>query len=130
MNTRSIAAEYRLSHWMQVIQERKASGLSIREYCRASGLRENVYFYWQRKVRESACRELLTPEKPSAVVIQPSVDTLEAPNGWTLCTRSLKATPASNDPVLSIEIGCSRISVNADVDTELLAKVCRVLKSL
>jgi hypothetical protein len=30
MNTREVAAEYRLSHWAQIMRERKESGLSIK----------------------------------------------------------------------------------------------------
>ncbi|MCK9478690.1 MAG: hypothetical protein M0R40_04210 [Firmicutes bacterium] len=35
VDTREIAAEYRLSHWAQIMQERIESGLSIRAF--ASG---------------------------------------------------------------------------------------------
>ena len=55
MNTRALASEVRMSHWSEVIEERNASGLSVREYCKKSGIRENAYFYWQRKLREVAC---------------------------------------------------------------------------
>jgi hypothetical protein len=57
MNTRKIASEYRLSHWSGVLQERNASGLSIKEFCETAGLHENEYYYWQRKLREAACEQ-------------------------------------------------------------------------
>jgi len=58
VNTRAIAAEYRLAHWAQIVQERQKSGLSIKLYCENAGFHENIYYYWQRKLREAACREL------------------------------------------------------------------------
>ena len=58
MNTRGLAEEYRLSHWAGIMQERKESGLSIREFCKGAGFHENNYFYWQRKLREATCEEL------------------------------------------------------------------------
>jgi hypothetical protein len=58
MNTRAIAEEYRLTHWAQIVRERQKSGLSIKTYCESAGFHENVYYYWQRKLRETACREL------------------------------------------------------------------------
>ena len=58
MNTREVAAEYRLAHWAQVMQNREASGLSIRAYCKQAGFHENNYYYWQRKLREASCEEL------------------------------------------------------------------------
>jgi transposase-like protein len=58
MNTRAIADEYRLAHWAQIVRERQESGLSIKTYCESAGFHENVYYYWQRKLREAACKEL------------------------------------------------------------------------
>jgi hypothetical protein len=58
MDTRAIAIEYRQGEWEKRIQDRNASGLSIKEYCNATGLNESSYFYWQRKIRETACYEL------------------------------------------------------------------------
>ena len=62
MNTREIAADYRLAHWAQVMQNREASGLSVRAYCKQAGFHENNYFYWQRKLREASCKELARVE--------------------------------------------------------------------
>ena len=58
MNTRKIAAGYRLAHWAQIMQDRKDSGLSVKAYCEQAGFHENNYYYWQRKLRESTCEEL------------------------------------------------------------------------
>ena len=46
MNTRSIAAEYRLSHWAQLMQERAQRGLTVRPYRVETGIYEKTYFYW------------------------------------------------------------------------------------
>ena len=43
MNTKDIAAEYRLSHWAQVVQDRVEKGISIRLYCKEAGIHENTY---------------------------------------------------------------------------------------
>jgi transposase-like protein len=58
INTREIAAEYRLAHWAQVMQERVQSGLSIKDFCKQIGICGNTYFYWQRRVRAAACEQL------------------------------------------------------------------------
>ena len=58
MKTRYIAAEYRLSHWAQIVRERNESGLSVKAFCRKVGMHENKYFYWQKKLRETACEQL------------------------------------------------------------------------
>ncbi|WP_337999084.1 IS66 family insertion sequence element accessory protein TnpA, partial [Desulforamulus hydrothermalis] len=58
MNTREIAAEYRLAHWAQIVRRKNESGLSIKAFCASEGFRENTYYYWQRKLREAACEQL------------------------------------------------------------------------
>ena len=60
INTREIAAEYRLSHWARIMQERTQNGASIKDYCKQIEICQNTYFYWQRKVRAAACEQLPT----------------------------------------------------------------------
>jgi len=119
MNTREIAAEYRLSHWAQMMRERQERGLSIKAYCRESGFHENVYYYWQRKLRQTACAELTerTADAETGLV----------PSGWT------RLTGAGSEPLgsaLVIEINGCRVNVTAETDGALLEKVCRTLKAI
>ena len=58
MNTREIAVEYRLTHWAQIIRRRNESGLSIKAFCTNEGFHENIYCYWQRKLREAVCERM------------------------------------------------------------------------
>jgi putative transposase len=112
INTREIAAEYRLEHWAGVIRERSESGLTIKAFCESAGLHPNSYFYWQRKLREAACRE------PAGA--------LPLPSGWTAAVPSQMCAPMT----LPIEIGKCRVIADQNTDEGLLAKVCRVLASL
>ena len=59
VDTRTIASEYRLSQWAEIMRQRKESGLSIRAYCKSIGLHENSYYYWLKKLRETACEQLM-----------------------------------------------------------------------
>ena len=119
MNTREIAGEYRLTHWAQVMRERRESGMSIKTYCKKQGFHENVYYYWQRKLREAACTDLV--ERTTRA------ETGLVPNGWTQLSV---AAPESARPALRIEINGCRVEVRSETDPELLAKVCRALKAL
>ena len=127
INTREIAAEYRLSHWSSIIQERNASGKSIKSYCESIGIRTNVYFYWQRKLREAACQELLPAiisDKEKAII----------PSGWAVCDVNLEPTSISSISAptadIVIEIGKSRVTADADTNLDLLGNICRMLMSL
>jgi len=136
INTREIAAEYRMSHWAQIMKERNESGLSIKVFCKQIGIAANTYFYWQRKLREAACQQMMpaaqedrieTGIEPKELVSWPSSSYSPVPAGWTVCTD---AKGNQGNSGISIEIGNSRISVTADVEPEFLAKVCRVLTAL
>lgn len=59
MDSRKIALQYRLRHWAQVMHERSCSGLNVRQFCITNNIRENVYYYWQNRLREAACKQLL-----------------------------------------------------------------------
>ena len=119
MNTREIASELRLSSWAQAMQERAAAGISIKEFCQNRGVSQNTYYYWQRKLREATCEQLL----PAA---DGNTEKALVPNGWALC-RAEESSPKRS---LIIEIGEYRVQVEPDTDPELLAKTCQVLKSL
>ena len=120
VNTREIAVEYRLAHWAQVMRERQESGLSIKQFCMNAGYHENVYYYWQRRLREAACQELIP-------VAQEEKRMASAPEGWVRCVKPERST---SQPTLAIEIGPYRVVVGNDVEAEHLAKVCRALASI
>ncbi|MCL2153995.1 MAG: IS66 family insertion sequence element accessory protein TnpB [Oscillospiraceae bacterium] len=135
MNTRDIATEYRLTHWAGIMRERQESGLSIKTFCEQSGFHENVYFYWQRKLREAACKALLPAarEEPATAVVPSGLVARSAscspmPPGWAIVNETPKVETENN--VVYIKIGKSRIEAVSGVDTEHLAKVCRMLMSL
>ena len=115
MDIQKVTAEYRLSNWMQVIQEKQCSEQSIKDFCKEKGISKNAYFYWQRKLRKVACAELSKQEEPVNCV----------PEGWMQLAQGqeIKST-------LNIEIGGCRVTVDAETDTELLKKVCRILRVL
>lgn len=72
MDTRKIATEYRLTQWAKIIQARQESGLNIKQFCEAQGIKSHIYFYWQRKVREAACTGLAKQKSSGNLV----------PQGW------------------------------------------------
>ena len=49
----------RMLHWAQFIRDCKASGLSVRAFCEDAGVKENVYYYWQKKLKDEACGLLM-----------------------------------------------------------------------
>ena len=116
-DTRKIAEEYRLSHWAEIMQRRVASGKSIKGFCQMEGIHQNVYFYWQRKLREAAYVSLAKTQTEENGLV---------PGGWTQITEDASQIQDS----LIIEVGGCRVIVNSQTDPELIIKMCRTLRSL
>lgn len=115
MDVRKTTNEYRTHQWSGIIKECRNSGMSIRWWCKEQSINEKSFYYWQRKLREAACTEL---ENNQGNATEPA--------GWT----KLSPVVRSCETALSIEINGCRVIVNSDTDPELIAKVCRSLKSL
>ena len=58
MKPTEVKQEYQLQIWSSMIQEQKASGLSIKNWCMENGVSENSYYYRLRKIRQTACAAL------------------------------------------------------------------------
>jgi hypothetical protein len=97
VNTRQVAAEYRLAQWTQALAERKANGESISDFCRNKGVSRNTYFYWQRKLREAACERLSEIQSPST----------------GLSVQGFTEVQLAHPPVLPIAVSASQICVEA-----------------
>jgi putative transposase len=119
MNTRKATAEYRMAQWAQIIQTRVERGQNIRDFCAAEGISRNAYFYWQKKLREAACTELARRETKAHADI--------GGGGWTQIEQR-KAQ--DEESAISIDVCGYRIAVRAGTDLDLLAAVCRTLKTL
>ena len=58
MDTKLITRQYRLKKWAQIIAERSASGLTIHAFCQEHDISRNAYFYWLKRIRQSAGQTL------------------------------------------------------------------------
>ena len=70
MDSTKIIAEQRMLYWAQFIRDRNSSDLSVRAFCENAGVRENIYYYWQKKIRDCACEHLLMSQmddKPASL---------------------------------------------------------------
>ena len=50
----AVRDEYRLREWAQIHRRCQESGLSNRAFCRQNGIAEKTFYYWLRKLRETA----------------------------------------------------------------------------
>ena len=64
MDTKQVARQIRLKKWSAIIVERQASGLNVREFCRERNIKEHIYYYWLKRIREAACKSMPTASVP------------------------------------------------------------------
>ena len=125
MNTRYIAKEYRMAHWAKIITDQKESGQTVREYCEKSGLHENSYYYWQKKLRAATIEELVTATEDQTKELVPIMAKLNlARNNGTDLTGT-----GSNDCV-SIEMFGIRLLASRDYPIAKLSELLRVVSRL
>ncbi len=123
MSTKEMARQVRLTHWGQVMRERKESGKSIRAWCRENDIKEKTFYYWQRRLREAACEQFAEAQSPCGV-------SLAAPRFAEVRLASAKR-PVSELPEstreLRVEIGGLRIAAGSEYPVDKLASLLREL---
>ena len=122
MDTKKIALEYRMSHWAQIMQNRIKSGLSIKAFCEKAGFHENIYYYWQRKLREAACEELAKIRGETTGLSSPVFAEVK------LATRTVLPPPDSNNHnQIYIEAAGMRIKADIGYTVDRLAYLITVI---
>lgn len=54
----AVKNQYRSEQWTKLIQECQSSGMKVDDWCKANGVTHHAYYYWLRKIRSHACKEL------------------------------------------------------------------------
>ena len=118
-DTQKIVTQLRLSGWSEAVKERLDSGQTVSAFCEEKGISQTTYYYRQKKVREAACTEHMRAQNREDRAV---------PSGWVQLASSEPVTVAES--ALTIEVSGFHLTVNGGTDMELLAKVCRMMKSL
>ena len=124
MNTKNMTMEYRLKHWTSIIKECKESGLSVRAYCESAGIHENRYYYWQKKLREKLCEELVKKNNKETGMIPAGFTEVKLSDGRI--STNFHTTGNSND--INIEVSGMRIIAGVDYPTAKLVELLREMR--
>ena len=127
-DTRAMTANYRLQHWAEILQKQKESGLNIRLFCEEMEIKEHRYFYWQRKLRETANEGLATVQYNSTEL--PSERT-ENPVIWAgVNMNSINDTHPSVKDNIKIIRDEWTVMIEPGFDAETLTEALRVVNRL
>jgi len=119
MNTREIATEYRLTQWAQAMQDRVAKGESIQTFCENKGISKNTYFYWQRKLRETACDQLALKQAEADLPARSFAEIRVA--------EPALIPGGAQYGLIHMEIGESRLTIDSAYPPDKLAALLRAL---
>ena len=126
MDVQKIAEQYRMGEWSEMVREKRASGQSVKAFCKMIGISENTYYVRQRKVRIAACVSRMAEQRPDEAKVAPTGSVAPA-SGWAIA--EIGAVSCENSSVI-VEINGCKIEVTQSTDAELLVKTCRVLRSI
>ena len=94
-----VKTKYRMEQWTQLIQDQKASGMSIKAWCQQTQIKETSYYYWLKRIRQQACsREIITTQ------LEPDGPVTFAKLPINLEKTNRNATVVINFPSASVEI--------------------------
>jgi hypothetical protein len=68
MRISEVKRRARLGEWVQNIRDHQESGLTIRAWCAAHGIREARYYYWLRIVRSTAIEQAEQAEQRAMLI--------------------------------------------------------------
>ena len=118
MDVQEVRDQVRIQEWVELIKERNASGMTIREWCESKGLSENQYYYWLRKIRRTACTALedrsdLTPQIKGDAPAFAQINVMP------------DACPAGSDTGISIHLKHADIHIGSDVSKRQLETIMK-----
>ena len=118
-----ITHQVRIEHWTQIMNECLNSGMNKTEWCRANGISDKQFFYWQRILRKEA---FATPTSKELSVITNPVEK-GGPQKVSFAEISLpiRHEAAKNEfhPDIIIRKGSFSVEISNSVSAELLLRI-------
>lgn len=120
------------AHWQEVLRQWRESGRSVREYCRAEGLRESAFYSWRGKLEGgSQLSGAVIPSRPE-VSGGPSAQRLSLPHRGEvsfLPVRVVEDSSAEATDAVEIVLAHGRtVRVRSGFDRQTLVDVLAVLE--
>ena len=101
-----ITRQVRIEHWTQIMNECLNSGMNKTEWCRANGISDKQFFYWQRILRKEAFAA--STSKDLSVITDPADET--SPQKISFADIILRKGPVS-------------VEISNSVSAELLSRI-------
>ncbi len=122
MDVQKITHEVRLQQWGNIVKDCRSSGKSIKAWCAEKSINIKTYYYWQKKVCQVACRELVVGQKRN-------FEAVPINSGSVFAEISV---PKSNSGRLAVTIHHNNTEVNiyCGADAAIVETALQALRSL
>ena len=119
-----ITHQVRAEHWTRILNECMNSGISKTAWCRANGISEKQFFYWQRILRREAYEASQNSPLPVVAETEP-LSTVQ--RTVSFAEIKLPAVSPVFRPDLVIRKGNLVLEISNSASSELLSRVGGIL---
>lgn len=74
MDSTTFTRQIKFQKWSEIIQAQKDSGLTVTEFCDKNSIAKGKYYYWLKRIRQTACDNLPTISNSNIVPVIPCDD--------------------------------------------------------
>jgi hypothetical protein len=123
MESNKVQRQYLLSKWATIIQECRATGMSVKDWCLENNVNKDQYFYWQRKIRKQLCASVEnsnSAKDPSITFAQVQLTN----------SRNESLQKVSFSAEMIVNVGGCQLQINNDTSPKLLETVLKVLQNV
>lgn len=74
MDSTTFTRQIKLQKWAEIIQSQKKSGLTVTNFCDENSIAKGKYYYWLKRIRQTACDNLPAINNSNIVPVVPCDD--------------------------------------------------------
>ena len=122
--------QIKLRKWLEMIQERKASGQTVKAWCKENGICTKTYYYRLRSIRlatlqqpENAGLYLKKPEARRPVFAKLDLGTMHE-------TTDTKNNNMSGIPAVTVRVGDICVDINNGADPAVIASILHLVREI
>lgn len=122
MDVKEATHEYRMRQWMQIIAACHQSSKTVKNFCEQQGINVKSYYYWQRKLRESASNGLFAcqqTDKKAIVVTEP-----------VFAELNLSENKKNDKTAVTIRLSNAIVEIQSGADPAVIENALRAIKNI
>jgi len=110
MDVQIVKRDVRLQQWGALISSCQASGMTVKDWCTEKGINAKTYYYWLRKIREAACRQM---DRPVGTVF-----------------AEVSGSPKSGGTAITLRINGIEMEIHNGAVAEVIESTLHILKDI